>query len=253
MASSDVKKSGKTKVIFFILLLLIAGVATGCLFAPTFDITEVRTEDGIKVASEEVLNAANISLGINIFRINDFKVIKEIENIPYVKSAKIYRSFPSTIIIKYEEREPYAIVKYLESFAVVDKYSYVLEIKKENDLLDLPVIYGLDSEDCIVGKKLEGTTNLKYENCVYLLETAIKKQFAHNISEINYDDSSNVKLYIRDIDLDVLYGEIDINDIEDKLTYLSSVIEKLHEMGDKKGTINISSDKYKESMVFTPR
>ena len=253
MANYEDKKKGKSKIIFFILLLLMAGITTGALFAPTFDITEVKTFDGVNVTSGEILNSANINLGVNIFRINDFSIIKQIESLPYIKSAKLYRSFPSTIIIKYEEREPYAIVKYLESFAVIDKFSYVLEIKKENDLPNLPIIYGLDSEDCIVGKKLEGTTNLKYENCVYLLETALKKNFNYSISEINYDDSSNVKLYIKDKDLDVLYGEINIGDIEDKLTYLSSAIEKLHELGDKKGTINISSDKYKESMVFTPR
>ena len=165
--SNDNNKGGvKIKIAIFILLLVLVGVTTGCLFSPAFNITDVKTVEGVNVSGNQVLNAANIQKGVNIFRINDTKVINQIEKIPYIKSAKIYRSFPSTIILKYEERVPYAIVKYLESFAVVDKFSYVLEIKQENDLKDLPVIYGLDSGDCVVGKKLEGTSNLKYENCI---------------------------------------------------------------------------------------
>ena len=252
MTRSNESKKGsvKVKIALFILLLLIVGVASGCLFAPVFDITDVITKDGVNVTSNEIFNAANIQKGTNIFRINDSKIIKQIKSLPYVRTAKIGRSLPSTVILKYEEREPYAIVKYLESFAIVDKYSYVLEMKKENPSGDLPIIYGLDSGECVVGKKLEGTTNLKYENCIYLLETANNMNFEYKFTEINYEDALNVKLYIKEKDVDVIYGEVNIDNIEEKLSHLSSILK---ELGDKKGKIDISNEDYLAKSVFTER
>lgn len=243
------KKSG-SQIAIFVLLLIVVGVTTGCLFSPVFDIAEVKSYSGENVTQAEVINSANIELGINIFQINDSKVIGNVETLPYVKSAKIYRKFPSTIIIKYEERTPYAIVKYLESYAVCDKYGYILEIKKENTLKNLPIIYGIDYEDITVGKKLEGTSMLKYENCTYVFEIVGNSEFNYSFSEINYDDSTNVKMTIKERDIDVIYGNIAIDSIEEKLTHLSSILK---ELGDKKGKIDMSSENYLAKTVFVEK
>lgn len=252
MASSNKenKKSIGGKVTFFILLLVIVGVATGCLFAPTFNITEVRASSGDKVTAQEILTLANIMEGTNIFRINDSKIEDQIETLSYVKEADIYREFPGTIILKVEERKPYAIVKYLESFAITDKYGYILEIKKENDLENLPIIYGLDSGNYIVGQKLEGNSLTKYENCAYLIETATKTNFGYNFKEINYNDLTNVKLYIAEIDTDIIYGNIFIDDIEEKLSHLSSILKELN---GKSGKIDMSDENYLAKTVFTEK
>lgn len=243
------KKSG-SQIAIFVLLLIVVGVTTGCLFSPVFDITDVKSYNGVNVKQAEVINLANIQLGVNIFRINDSRIIENVETLPYVKSAKVYRKFPSTIILKYEERTPYAIVKYLESYAVCDKFGYVLEIKKENNLKALPIIYGIDYENIEVGKKLEGTSMLKYENCVYVFEIVNKPDFTYSFSEINYDDSTNVKMTIREKDIDVIYGNIVINNIEEKLTHLSSILK---ELGDKKGKIDMSSENYLAKTVFVEK
>lgn len=238
------------KAMCFILVLVIVGVTTGCLFAPVFNISEVIAKDGANVNSGEILALANIPIGVNIFRINDSKIENSIETLAYVKKADVYRDFPDTIRLVFEERKPYAIVKYLESFAVVDKYGYILEIKKENDLNNLPIIYGLDTGDFIVGEKLTDTSMLKYENSTYLLETAEKTNFKHKFTEINYNDSTNVKIYIKENEIDVIYGEIFKDNIEEKLGHLSSIIENLK---NKKGKIDMSNEDYLERTVFTEK
>lgn len=250
MASSKENKKSGGEITFFILLLVVVGVATGCLFAPVFNITEVRATSGDNVTAQEILTLANISTGTNIFRINDSKIKSQIETLSYVRRADIYRKFPSTIILEVEERKPYAIVKYLESFAVTDKYGYILEIKKENDLADLPIIYGLDSGAYVVGRKLEGNSLTKYENCAYLMETAAKTGFNYKFKEINYNDLTNVKLYIEEIDTDIVYGNIFIDDIEEKLSHLSSILKELN---GKSGKIDMSDENYLAKTVFTEK
>lgn len=253
MASKKLKEKNKksgSQIATFVLLLIVVGVTTGCLFSPVFNITEVKSYSGENITRAEIINLANIELGANIFQINDSKIIENVETLPYVKSAKIYRKFPSTIIIKYEERTPYATAKYLESYAVCDKFGYVLEIKKENTLKNLPIIYGIDYEDIEVGKKLEGTSMLKYENCVYVFEIVSGSEFEYTFSEINYDDPTNVKMTIRERDIDVVYGNITIDSIEEKLTHLSSILK---ELGNKKGKIDMSSENYLEKTVFVEK
>lgn len=251
MASSDKenKKSVGGKIAFFILLLVIISVATGCLFAPVFNISEVIVNSGDNVTAQEILNNANIELGTNIFRINDSKIKEKIETLSYVREADIYRKFPDTIVLEINERNPYAIVKYLESFAITDKYGYILEIKKENSG-DLPIIYGLDSGSYVVGQKLEGNSLTKYENCAYLIEIANKTNFGYKFKEINYNDLTNVKLYIEEIDTDIIYGNIFIDDIEEKLNHLSSILKELN---GKKGRIDMSDENYLAKTVFTEK
>lgn len=240
--------AGSKKILIFVLVMILIGLAAGCLFSPVFNIVEVRADNGINVTSGEVLEKASIPIGVNIFRINDGKILSSIESLPYVKSAKIYRIFPDTISLKFEEREPYAIVKYLESYAIADKYGYILEIKKENTLTTLPIIYGLDTGDFVTGQKLTDTSLTKYENCVYLFETANKINFEYIFNEVNYDDSTNVKLYIAERDMDIIYGSVYLDDIEEKLSRLSSVLK---ELGDQKGKIDMSNDDYNSKIVFT--
>lgn len=241
--------SGK-KFLIFVFVMILIGLVAGCLFSPVFNIVEVRADNGVNVTSGEVLEKANVPIGVNIFRIGDRKILSSIETLPYVKSTKIYRAFPDTIILKYEERKPYAIVKYLESYAIVDKYGYILEIQKENTFLNLPIIYGLDTGEFVLGEKLTDTSLTKYENCVYLFETASRIDFEYTFNEINYDDLANVKLYIASKDIDIVYGNIYLDEIEEKLNRLSSVIEKL---GNKKGKIDMSDDDYLSKTVFTEK
>ena len=244
------KKNTGFKVAFFVLILIVIGTITGCLFAPIFNITIVRAENGINISSGEILDLANIQLGVNIFRINDSKIEDRIETLSYVRRAKVERIFPNTIFLDVEERSQYAIVKYLESYVITDKFGYILEIKKENDLKHLPIIYGIDSGDFVIGEKLDGISITKFENCVYLLEVANNTEFKYNFTEINYDDPTNVKLYIEERDIDIVYGTVEIEGIEEKLRHLSSILEKLD---GKKGKIDMSSKDYLAKTVFTEK
>lgn len=241
-------KVNKKRLAWFLALLIIIAMTTGCLFAPAFDIVSVKSFDGDYVTSGEIVEKAKIKIGENIFRIPDGKIKKSIESLPYVKNAKIYRALPNKIVLKVEERVPYAIVKYLESFAITDKFGYILEIQKENTMKELPIIYGLNMEECKAGDKLSGTYMLKYENAIYILETAEKIKFPYHFSEINYDDITNVKLSMREKEIDIIYGEIVRENIEEKLGHLASILEKL---GDKSGKIDMSNEDYLARSVFT--
>ena len=100
------------------------------------------------------------------------------------------------------------------------------------------------------GEQLSDTAKTKYDNVAYLLETAKQNGFPYHISEINYESISNVKFWVQEEDIEIVYGEINRNTIEEKL---ESIEEILKNVKGKKGKVDISSESYLERTVFTER
>lgn len=248
---ADEKKGVNKAVVAFFVILVITGVGIGCLFSPTFILRGIIVSDGTNVTRAEILNSFEIEMGINVFKINYKEIKNSVEKLPYIKSAEAKILFPDEIKIDYIERKPFALVKYLESYMVMDKYGYILEITRQNKYQDLPIIYNIEFDTYEIGKQFEDTAKTKYDNVVYLLETAVKNEFSYTISEINYESIGNVKLWIKESDIEVIYGDIDRNFIGDKLNYIEEV---LNNTKGKKGKIDLSNSGYLEGKtVFTER
>ncbi len=251
VSGSKENKNVGTSILIFFLVLVVIGLGIGVVFSPSFDVTEVVVQDGIRVTSGEISNIANVNIGENILKQNYKAIIDNVVSMPYIKDARVKLLFPDKIEIIYTEREPYALIKYLESYVVVDKFGYILEIKKENDLNNLPIIYGIDTDYYDLGEMLKDTSRIKYQNVVTLLETAKQRNFPYEIYEIDYEKTSELKFWVKGKEIDIIYGDIDKNIISDKLSYLSGVLEKL---GDKKGKLDISSESYMEmKTIFSER
>ncbi len=243
------KKNGLGLALFFLVLVL-AGTFIGCLFTPVFNITVISIPDGVRVSRDEISGKLDKIKGENILKVNVSALENEIESIPYVRHAKLKRIFPDEIEVHFREREPYAIVKYLESFVLMDKFGYILEIKKENDQEDLAIIYGIESDTYTPGEKLDDIAGLKYENVTYLLETSYQNQFNYTIDEINYTDSENLIMSVKELDIDIIYGSVDKSILAEKMNYLNGILKKLD---GKQGKLDISSTNYLEKTIFTER
>ena len=244
------EKNKKTSLVVstFLFIFILVGVIAGCLTTPTFDVKYIETNDGENITSSEIEKYFREVKGKNTFLTNLNEISKEITTHPYVYEAEITRKLPDKLNVKYTERKPYAMIKYIESYVLIDKYGSILEILKENKYPNLPIIYGIETEEFIPGKELEGVSNLKFENTVYLIETAEHVSFDYAISEINYTDSDNIKFSMSNSNVQIIYGSIERDMLTDKLTYLNEILKELQ---DKKGTLDISSANYSEKVIFT--
>ena len=236
------------KILIFFLILTIIGVSVGILFSPAFNLSGLVIEDGENVTKEDISNAVNVSYGENILKQN-YKILKnDVLSLPYISDVKIKLRFPDKIKIEYTERKPYALIKFLDSYYVVDKYGYLLEVSKETIEKELPIIYGIDVAEYSLGQKLGDIHGTKLRNVVTLLETAKQKEFSYTIYEINYESIGEVKLWVKEEDIEITYGDIDKNLIGEKLTYLEQMLKRLK---DKKGRLDMSDEKYYENSRFT--
>lgn len=102
------------------------------------------------VSREEVLNALGVPLGgkpgagINLFRLSLEAKRKQVESIPWIRSASVTRVFPHRLLVHVVERAPVAYVNMAGRVTLVDGDGMVLE-KPESASFDFPVITGLDA------------------------------------------------------------------------------------------------------------
>lgn len=195
----------------------------------------------------QIATIASASKGENIFT-TDILVIKErIEQIPYVYRAEIIRSMPSTLNVKYSTRTPYAQIFANNQFIVVDKYGAVLDIVDYENYA-IPTIKGINDNNYKSGDFILGVDDVKYKNIVFLLETAEKVDFEYTISNIKYESTDELIFTINEAGINVIYGEIDKENVNDKLLFLNAAISKSIEEGFK-GTLDLSSENYYKSVL----
>lgn len=245
------RKKKVSLVPFFLMILILIGIGIGCMLTPTFNISNIEISNGINVTSEEILSKVSHVKGVNTLKVNTKSLEKSVEEIPYIRTANVKRVLPSELSVTYEERTPYAIIKYLESYVIMDKYGYVLEIKKENDMKELTIVYGIDADEYIPGQVLDGGARLKYENTAYLLEAANRVRFEFDITEVNYQDSENVIFSVADtekgMEIEVEYGSIEREILGEKMSYLNEVLKKSEY---KSGILSINKDDYNKEAIF---
>ena len=242
------EKNRSTQVLFFFLILIIIGLLIGILCSPAFNLSELVVENGENVTKQDIINVVNVSYGENILKQN-YKMLKNyILSLPYISDVNIRISFPDKIKIEYTEKEQYAYIKFLDSFYVIDKYGYLLEILKTVNQNELPIIYGIDVAEYSVGEKLDEIALTKFKDIVFLLETSKLESFNYTIYEINYESISKVKIWVKEEDIEIIYGNIDKNLIGEKLVALEQMLKKL---SGKKGKLDISDEEYYKNSIFS--
>ena len=100
-----------------------------------------------------------------------------------------------------------------------------------------------------IGDCLEGTDIIKYNNAVYLLQTAQIVDFEYKISKILFEDAEDMKLFLEGVDIDINYGTLKKEQTSDKLIYLNATIKKAISKN-YKGHLDMSAENYYEKSVL---
>lgn len=128
-------------------------LAVFMLSSPRFLLT---TEDDVVVtgnnfvSSDEVTNGLGLARpgklahGLNILRISLEEKKKQLEMIPWVRSATVTRVYPNRLAVHLVERTPIAFVNMDGRLKLVDAEGVLLD-KPERATFDFPVLTGLES------------------------------------------------------------------------------------------------------------
>ncbi len=122
--------SARLGILITVLVLTVA--AAGALMAPGLNVAEVYCEGNVNIKTEDIMNAAQLQTGKNIFLTHIGKASRNIDKMPMVKSVKIQRVFPNRICISVEERAPLAYIPINNEIVALDAEKIVVKCEKDD-------------------------------------------------------------------------------------------------------------------------
>lgn len=98
------------------------------------------------VAAPKQLQAAlGVAIGDPILTARPEEIAARLETLPSVKSARVERRFPGTLVVALEERQPFAIWQVEKKMQVIDREGIVITGEAIERHAELPLIVGADA------------------------------------------------------------------------------------------------------------
>lgn len=141
-SAGSIKKSGGNSMYYGVIGLVV--VITFLILATTvfFKINTVIITGSSVYTYDEIIAASGIQGGDNLVRTNMDKCARQIEQqLTYVETAELTRSFPSTVEIKITPCKETASAEYEEGFCLLSASGKILDMSSE-PYPDTVVIYG---------------------------------------------------------------------------------------------------------------
>lgn len=204
-------------VLLFILSLLY------CRNQVVFTVNRIYVHGNYELSKEAIIKASGIHQGADMFDLELGKGIEQLIDVPYIYKAYISRQFPDVINIHVIERQPVALIRLKEDYAL-DAFATMLPGPHHYPVKEMPVITGVDRElPFEMGKK---TLHPDIRLCINFVNYI--KGFSQEIqSYSSHITWSGDKGWIiqKDDDYPPIY--LGKNDLEKRFDILDAFIEKM--------------------------
>jgi cell division protein FtsQ len=130
-------------------MVITAGGGAGLhwlLTTPRFGVASVEVRGVSRVPPDQILAAAAIQSGTNIFKLDTIGVTGRVESLPEVRRADVVRELPNRVVISVEERRPFTLV-HGGRLHWMDEEGRLLGASPEAVAPPMPVISGLSAEE----------------------------------------------------------------------------------------------------------
>ena len=233
------KKKRRRKNYLLRLVLLIA-IGTGAYFLLTssfFDVQTVAVNNNNYYTKEQIISKADAKTGQNIFGVKTNEIKEALLTDPYIKTARVRRSLPGTIVISIEERSEFAVVPYSGAFVIIDKDGLVL--RKSDTEPQLPQLIGVTIKNMEEGGPLEVEETGALTGTLKMLEAIDSKDVFFKKIDIS---NAIVKAYVYD---QLICKGTPEHILESVLSgNLEEVLYELYTKGTERGIIYVGSDNY---------
>ena len=202
----------------------------------------VSREDILSVIS--IPAAGKLRSGVNIFRLPLDEKRKQVEAIPWVRSATLSRAYPHRLAVHVVEREPVAFVNVAGRVKLVDGEGVLLE-KPAKAAFDFPVLTGLDAA--------EGLSERQTRLAVYLefwRELATEASRAGwLISEVDLTDPDDLKAVLV-YGLDTILVHFGRSDFQERFQNFLTLLPELRKTNAKIDSVDL---RYRNQIVVNPQ
>ena len=231
----------KNHVLRNVLIFLLVSLAVGLVIRGTvFTVRAAQVSGNVRMSDEAILQEAGVSLGMNMFELNESDVARRINANRYLSFEKLRMDWPDGVTLFVTERVPSAYVKAYGMLYTLAGDGKVLEESGDIDAaLALPEVRGLQEGSVNVGRKIVSESSARLRAYTALIEEMSLQGCLEQISVLNLADVDNILLVTTD-GYTVQLGEQ--TDLRAKIGAMRAVRLKLIELGKEKGTINVADD-----------
>ena len=237
------KKRWKHKHFFGLLVLRLAilialGVGTHYwLTSSFFDVRQVVVENNHHYTRQQIIEKADARMGQNIFTVKTNQMRDALLEDPYMKSVRVKRSLPASIIITVEERSEAAKVPYADRFIVIDEDGLIL--RQSTAELKLPLLLGMTIKTMEVGRPLEVEETSVLTGTLKMLEVMESTDMFFKKIDIS---NVIIKAYIYD---NLICEGMPENVMDSMISGgLEKLLYELYTNGVERGIIYVGSDNY---------
>ncbi len=229
-ARKSTKKRRRTSVgrmALVMTVLAVAAVGTVLSLTVFFKIKTIDVYGESRYSSKQIIEAGNIALESNLIRLDSGVVSERIETkLPYIESASVKKSLPTTVEIHVTQARVAGFVKTESGYSILSTSGKVLE--KTDKLPEKgAVIDGVDVEGVdVAGRISDDAGALESIKAIY---DALGEGMSSNITELNVGDRINISFVYRDR-VTVRLGSS--GNLSEKLKFVSKILndpEKIDE------------------------
>ena len=222
---------------------IIATVLIMGAFFAVLSVSSIFTVDSIEVrgnkhyTAEEIINMGHAVPGRNLFYgLNKKETEEYLKQNPYIKSARVSRKLPSTMVIKVTERKEKMAFRYDDDYLVMDGEGILL--KKTRNVPKTTLIEGIVINKIKLGEKVGAENGDRLDKALELIKATSDADLY--FVKIDMEKESKIKAYI----YETLAVKTDYNTLMTNLENgrLHLVVEKLFSEGIERGTITFEED-----------
>lgn len=214
----------KRRATVFLFMFVCAAVVIFVLKAPMFNIKSVMCVGTENITQEELIKAAGVKTGENIFAANIGMMKKQLSAMPEIAESNVRRIFPNKIKIWVREAEPAAFVISGGEAAIIDRNGRVIRCtdQKAEELSAIAELTGPEVVSTTPGESIAADGDLKAEKVFECIGIMSELGMLGKIQYIDANDLSDIRFGYENR-LRILLGGYDKMDY--KLKFIKTVID----------------------------
>ena len=229
---SKEEEGGNKKLFIFLLILAFClGVFYNIYTHPYMKIQDIYINGNRVTEDTEIIKKLKSPLGKNILLYKPTKYEKDIENLDYIKSAKVRKVFPKILSVKVEEDFPMFAIKKYGKEIIVTNNGLVTDKKTYSEKARLIEIKTKGVETTL------GQSFTSSEASQDFIKELQASSLIGSVSQLNLENKLDIGIMIQDIE--VKFG--DLNNSSYKIKLLEKILQDIKSKGLEAESINLNN------------
>lgn len=212
---------------------------------PRFAIVHLEVEGTKRLSREDVLAAAGVKKGKNLFSLDIPRAEKSLVESPWISSARITRRLPNTVRLQVVERDPRAILVLEGRSFLVSADGVPFKELGQGDPYDFPLVTGISSAELARDRRAE-LERLSRTLTLLGQYDELSLGRSHQVQEVHLADTGAASLVVGDSGTTLHLGE---SPWKQKLLRAERVLSKARREGGTPHVVFLDNEAHPERVV----